>query len=152
MTFQPPGVIVAREEFSEASCAPINEGLRSFNRNVLGPMPQQPLVVSARDTEGNVIGGVIGEVFLDWLHIQVLWVAEPNRLRGVGSSLVRAIEAEARSVGATRAYVDTVTFQAPGFYAKLGYVEFGRNKNFVKGHDRIYLERYLTARPRADVL
>jgi ribosomal protein S18 acetylase RimI-like enzyme len=34
--------------------------------------------------------------------------------------------------------LDTFSFQAPGFYEKLGYRIFGRLANHPKGHERIY--------------
>jgi ribosomal protein S18 acetylase RimI-like enzyme len=50
-----------------------------------------------------------------------------------------AVEAEARSLGCRGAYLDTFSFQAPKFYEKLGYREFGRIADFPAGFDRIWL-------------
>lgn len=142
-TVQLGGITIGRDEYGADTCGPINEGLGYFNGSIIGPVEHHPLVITARDADGAIVGGIIGDVFVEWLHIEVLWVAEPSRLRGVGTSLLSTIEAEACKLGARRAYVDTVAYQAPGFYVKLGYTEFGRNRNFVRGHDRIFLEKSL---------
>ena len=42
------------------------------------------------------------------------------------------------------AWVDTFSFQAPGFYAKLGYREFGR-LDYPPDHQRIFLQKQLVA-------
>jgi hypothetical protein len=41
------------------------------------------------------------------------------------------------------AMVDTFDFQAPGFYQKLGYVEWGVLEDFPGGHRRIYFRKDL---------
>ena len=136
-------VTVSVEPFAETSCFPINQGLSSFNASALGSFDHTPLVVVARSEDGSPIGGVIADLFLEWLNIQVVWVSETFRGTGIGSALMARMEAEAAALGAERAYVDTVEFQAPWFYSRLGYVEFGRLRNFVQGHDRIFYEKVL---------
>lgn len=90
-----------------------------------------------------MIGGAIGEQVSDWLSIQSLWVSEPNRRHGIGSTLLAHMEATAISQGARRAIVDTVEFQAPEFYRLHNYVEFGRIRNFVNQWDRVFFEKVL---------
>ena len=53
------------------------------------------------------------------------------------------VEAEARQSGATEAYLDTFSFQAPEFYKKNGYQVFGVLENFPPGHQRYYLTKAL---------
>jgi hypothetical protein len=61
---------------------------------------------------------------------------------------MRAVEGEARERGLRGAYLDTFSFQAPKFYAKLGYREFGRISDFPLGFDRIWLmKRFEGATP-----
>nr|WP_249163219.1 hypothetical protein [Bradyrhizobium diazoefficiens] len=50
--------------------------------------------------------------------------------------MIAAIEDEARRHGAIQAYVDTMSFQAPGFYRSCGYEEFGTLKGYPGGVTR----------------
>jgi hypothetical protein len=52
-------------------------------------------------------------------------------------------EAEARQRGAQHAYLDTFSFQAPGFYKKHGYQVFGELQDFPPGHQRYFLTKQL---------
>jgi len=77
--------------------------------------------------------GLRGYVFLYWLHIDVLWVDEAARTAGLGSELLEQAETKAKSLGAHSAKLDTFEWQAPDFYAKRGYQEFGRIDNRTNG-------------------
>jgi GNAT superfamily N-acetyltransferase len=70
-------------------------------------------------------------------------VLEKQRGQGHASKLMQAAEAEARARGCKHALLDTFSFQALGFYKKLGYVEFGRLSGFSGRHDRHYLYKSL---------
>jgi GNAT superfamily N-acetyltransferase len=72
-----------------------------------------------------------------------LWVAEPYRKQGVGSRLLSQAEGAGRENGCRGAYVDTFAFQAPLFYPRHGYREFGRLSDFPPGHARIWLSKAL---------
>jgi len=52
-------------------------------------------------------------------------------------------EAAARAQGCRGAYLDAFTFQAPKFYERLGYQEFGRLDDFPPGHARIWFTKAL---------
>ena len=66
--------------------------------------------------------------------MDLLWVREDQRGQGYGRRLVEQAEAEARRRGARHAYLDTFSFQAPGFYEKLGYEQFGQLPEFPDQH------------------
>ena len=69
------------------------------------------------------------------LFIQLFWIEERFRGKDHGTKLIRAIEEEARRFGATRSYVDTMSFQAPGFYRTCGYKEFGSIEGYPGRRD-----------------
>ncbi|MGN6605447.1 MAG: GNAT family N-acetyltransferase [Jatrophihabitans sp.] len=54
------------------------------------------------------------------------WVREDQRGSGIGAHLLTEFERTAISRGARRVFVTSFTFQAPGFYMKLGYREIFR--------------------------
>jgi hypothetical protein len=58
-----------------------------------------------------------------------------------------AAEAEAVRRGCKHAFLDTLSFQAPGFYIKLGYAEFGRLSGFSGRHKRYFLHKTLIPAP-----
>jgi GNAT superfamily N-acetyltransferase len=120
----------------------ILKGLRAFNIGVLGRIDHRPLTITFREGKA-IVGGLTGETFLGWFFIALLWVAEDHRGQGLGRRLMEAAEAEARERGAGNVYVDTFSFQAPGFYEKMGYREFGRLDDFPAGHDRRWLTKAL---------
>lgn len=92
---------------------------------------------------GDIAGGLIGSTNWQWLYIEVLAVSEPFRRRGWGRALVERAEAVAVERGCHGAWVDTFTFQSPGFYQRLGYEQFGELPDYPPGHRRLYLRKRL---------
>jgi GNAT superfamily N-acetyltransferase len=69
-----------------------------------------------------------------------------HRNEGHASRLLIAAESEARKRGCKHAFLDTFSFQALGFYYKLGYSEFGRLDEFSDKHKRHCLHKRLDER------
>lgn len=132
---------VAVEQDATEAREAIRHGLNTFNEAKLGPYAFAPVTVCARDVDGALLGGAVGGTFLDWLWVEVLWVSESERGNGLGTRILEAFEAEGKRLGATRCLLDTMAYQAEGFYLERGYKEFGRIPNFVQGFDRIYLAK-----------
>lgn len=122
----------------------IGDNLRSFNRDAIGEIEYLPVYLAARDESGALVGGFIGTVFLGWLAIDVLWVAEAHRGHGTGTALLAKAEAEGVRLGARAAYLDTFKWQAREFYEARGYSEFGRLEGFPKGHWRAFMQKSLS--------
>jgi ribosomal protein S18 acetylase RimI-like enzyme len=118
------------------------KALRGYNVGAAGPFGYQPFVLTYRD-KGKIVGGLLAEVYWGWLYVNLLWVSERHRGKGWGRALMRKAEVEARKRGARNSFLESFSFQAPKFYAKLGYREFGRLKGFPTGNDRIYLTKAL---------
>jgi ribosomal protein S18 acetylase RimI-like enzyme len=101
------------------------------------------LCVFARDDAAVIIGGLTGRTYWRYLDIAFLWVDEKYRGRGLATQLMSAAESEARNRGCRQVFLDTLSFQALGFYQKLGYTEFGRLSGFSGKHDRYWLRKSL---------
>jgi ribosomal protein S18 acetylase RimI-like enzyme len=97
-----------------------------------------------RDDAGRIVGGLIGRLHWGWLRIEILSVSADLRGSGWGRRLVAEAERRALAAGCKHAWVDTFSFQAPGFYQRLGYREFGRLPGYPAGHDRIFLAKELS--------
>ena len=68
---------------------------------------------------------------------------EDRRRQGYGTRLMQAAEAEAVRRGCGKAMVDTDSFQAPGFYAKLGYEVLGEVEGYFGRMTRVHLRKRL---------
>jgi GNAT superfamily N-acetyltransferase len=120
----------------------IVKGLIAYNVAAVGKADHRPLTVTIRE-RGRIVGGLAGETFFSWMFVSLLWVSDKHRGKGWGSSLMETAEAEARRRGVRNVYLDSFSFQAPAFYAKLSYREFGRLKEFPAGYDRVWMTKAL---------
>ena len=120
-------------------------GLRAFNRRHAEAPAFEPLVLSARDAAGRIVGGLVGLTGWGWLHVDLLWVDDAHRRAGVGTELLRAAEHEARSRGVRHVDLDTFDFQAKPFYEREGYEVFGILEDYPPGHTRYFMRKDLRA-------
>jgi len=138
------GIQITEDEFPELDdIAAIQRGLHAFNQEMGGPYDRDPVTVLARDAAGAVRGGLLGLTYWNWLFIDWLWLARDMRGQGLGSRLLARGEDAARARGVTHAYTDTFDFQAPGFWLRHGYEEFGRLDGMPPGHARIWFRKTL---------
>ncbi|WP_064094258.1 GNAT family N-acetyltransferase [Rossellomorea aquimaris] len=105
--------------------------------------PLEKVSFVMRNDEEEIVGGIVGEMFWHHLHVDFLWVAEEYRQGGYGTKLIRKIEEYAKEKGCYVVILDTFSFQAPHFYQKIGYKEFGVVEDFPKGHRQVYMEKRL---------
>jgi GNAT superfamily N-acetyltransferase len=117
-------------------------GLIGYNTEKMGKQKYKRLAISLREGE-KIVGGIVGEVWATVLFIQFFWIEQKLRGKDHGTRLIGAIEDEARKFGATRSYLDTMSFQAPGFYRACGYEEFGSIDGYPKGVTRHWFTKAL---------
>lgn len=107
----------------EPSDSDINEirgGLIKHNTPFLQGIPKSQIGYYAVEGDKKV-GGIIADLWGNWLLIKFLWVDDAVRGKQVGSQLLHLIEKYAQSEGCKSALVDTLSFQAKPFYEKHGY-------------------------------
>jgi GNAT superfamily N-acetyltransferase len=121
----------------------IREMLRDYNARFIGRPSWVPVVLTALDCDDELVGGLVGEYGLGWLHVTMLAVAPERRRTGIGAQLLELAEQWARSRGALGVNLDTIEFQALGFYERLGYRTFGEQADNPPGYTRYYLEKRL---------
>ena len=135
--------LVERDEAAPEEIRRLVNGIAAHATDALGDPGFHPIAVFAEDEAGEIVGGVTGTVNWTWLSIKLLWVAPDLRGRGLGRRLITAIEDLGRRRGCRRAHVDTLGFQAPGFYERLGYEPFAELPDYAPGHPRVYFEKRL---------
>ena len=92
--------------------------------------------------KGHRLSPASRETYCGWLFVEYLWVSEELRSKGVGRELMGRAEALAIERGCHSAWLDTFSFQARGFYEKLGYEEFGR-LDYPPSHHRHFMRKAL---------
>jgi GNAT superfamily N-acetyltransferase len=127
----------------------ISDGLDGFNQKRTGVVHSHSLAVliTAPDS-GEVLGGLIGRTSLGLLFVDLLFVPDELRGRGIGARLMRQAEDEAIRRGCTQAVLFTIAFQAPDFYRRLGYDEFGRTDSNTPDYARVFMKKNLKAKPK----
>jgi len=126
-------IAVASEE--EVRAIALWRRLREFNYGIVGKYPQgQNVWLNAKDNAGNVLGGFRGEVYFNWLFVNILFVEDSQRRQGIGTRLLAEGEAQATTLGARRARLETFDWQAPAFYEKHGYRELIKLPGYYLDH------------------
>ena len=134
-----PLKLTREEEPDPETVRVFGDGLNAYNAQFIPGADWSPHWLIGRDEAGAVGAGCRFVFEFDWTFISWLWIAAPFRRQGEGSRLLSRVEAEARERGQLGLYVDTFTFQAPLFYPRHGFSEFGRIAGFPTGHDRVWL-------------
>lgn len=75
------------------------------------------------EESGVIVAGIVAESVGDTVEVEFLFVEESYRGRGLGKALLERVETAAREQGMRRVLLNTYSFQAPGFYKKMGYHE-----------------------------
>jgi GNAT superfamily N-acetyltransferase len=104
----------------------------------------QPLGIYLRAEDGELMAGVYGWLWGECLEIYYLWVDEGLRGQGIGRRLIQRIEQEGKERGARLTVLDTFSFQAPGFYERLGYETFGLIEGYGGQHAKHFMRKRLT--------
>jgi predicted N-acetyltransferase YhbS len=128
----------------ETERAAILRPLRAHNLSQAGDPKPETIALLVRDNHTNeIMGGLYGEIFYQWLFIELLAIPEENRGQGTGSRLIRMAEDVAREKGCVGIWLDTFDFQAPSFYERHGFSKFGSLDDFPLGHKRFFLQKRL---------
>lgn len=125
---------------SEEERSIIYQGLKYYNDVHFTNVNELPLAILIDDNE--TVGGVLGKIIGTSLYIQTLWISEPYRGKNLGRSLIERVESEGKKRGVKQVYLDTYSFQAPQFYKKLHYEQYGIMENYpIEGVDKILFKK-----------
>ncbi|MCY9670880.1 GNAT family N-acetyltransferase [Paenibacillus alginolyticus] len=93
-----------------------------------------------KDVDGNVYGGLVGELCWNWLEVQYLFVDDVYRKLGYGKKLLSEAEQIAKEKKCDFIKLDTLSFQGLDFYKKQGFEVFGTIHNAGR-HTHYYLKK-----------
>jgi len=125
--------IFATDTPPEASLAAVDAGLDEHNYAVAPLTDVKPLASFAQDPSGRLVGGAVGRTWGRCCELLQLWVTPEHRAAGVGSRLLVAFEARARTRGCDIFYLTTLSFQAPEFYRRHRYDVLARIDGYPDG-------------------
>ena len=121
----------------------VRESLNQFNEEAVGTDGHAPLGLVEYDENGAIIGGLIGGTYWGWMYVDILWVQENHRKKGIGTKLLREAEQEAIRRGCHHVHLDTMSWQAPMFYKKMGYEIIGILPDIPSGNQKYLLMKAL---------
>jgi GNAT superfamily N-acetyltransferase len=121
----------------------LDDEINAFNYAATGHRDGRELTIAVRDDDGGLRAGLYGWTWGGCGYVDLLWVRDDQRGNGLGAGLLAAAEEEIRRRGCDRVALSTHTFQAPAFYARLGYSECGRTPGYPHGYDQIHLVKHL---------
>jgi GNAT superfamily N-acetyltransferase len=122
----------------------LSDGLFDFNVKALGSFDRTPLGVFVRDEVTNrIVGGLAGATSLGVLFVDWFYLPESLRGSGLGSGILQQAEEEAVRRGCRTGVLFTLSVQAPGFYVKQGWTQFGDIPSIPDGLSRRYFTKEL---------
>ena len=121
----------------------VRSSLIQFNDAHVGSDGHTPLNFVEYDADGNVIAGILGGTYWGWMYVDILWVHESHRKKGIGTRLLSAAEREAVCGDCHHVHLDTMSWQAPEFYKKHGYEVVGILPDIPSGNQKYLLMKAL---------
>ena len=125
----------------EATRQFIVNGVDNHNIAVTGRPDYWPVNFVLRAAQGEVAGGILGQIWADWLQVTYLWVALPYRRRGKAAALLTAAETYAQERGCIAATIETHNPVARALYERQGYKVFAELKDYPPGGAKVFLEK-----------
>jgi GNAT superfamily N-acetyltransferase len=142
--------IILTDEPTDADEAIIGQGLARYNEDKAGYRDSRPLAALVKDpVTFETVGGMYGRTSYGLLFIDLVYLPADLRGQDLGSKLLAMMEAEAIARGCKSGFLLTISFQAPDFYAKYGWTEFGRIPCDPPGTERVFFRKSFTPKPES---
>jgi GNAT superfamily N-acetyltransferase len=121
----------------------LEEGLAEYNAEKFGGRDLRALAVTVHDPDtGELTGGLLGRTSMGLFFLDLFYLPAKLHGGGIGGRALRMAEEEAVRRGCRAATLVTVNFQAPEFYARHGWEEFGQLVG-APGVERIFMRKTL---------
>lgn len=123
----------------------INAGLDRFNLGALGVAPDRSRLkwAAAQYDDKGLLAAITAKTMVSssYLYVELIYVREDARGRGLGQEMLAMAEKQALALGKTGLTVQTLSFQAPGFYVRCGFNEYAVLENDFAGAARHYFKK-----------
>ena len=99
----------------------IHQQLRQYNRQFMRDFKDYSFHIKQG---GQIVAGIVAASTMDTLEVEFLFVEESCRGQGLGRLLLEQAEGKGVNIythGCKRVLLNTYSFQAPGFYRRMGY-------------------------------
>lgn len=139
--------LVLEEPASSAGRELLAKALLEYGTQLHGEPGFTSVGCFLRDASGQIQAGLSGRFRWKWLYVEMLWVAEPLRGRGHGSTLLRTAEDFARSRGGVAVHLETGGASALPFYGGHGYEVVASMDGYPPGTKTHFLRKWLKTPP-----
>lgn len=139
------------DTLTESEIGLIRQRMAEYNREQTNGEYDKPGIeinLVLKDSEGKVAGGVSASTQLWVMYLEALWVADAYGKHGYGRDLVLAAEHVGFENGCMTSHTWTLSFQAPGFYQKIGYEVLGVYDGYPDGITEYVLGKRLQPQQR----
>jgi GNAT superfamily N-acetyltransferase len=123
----------------------IADPLIAYNVARFGESGREKLAIRLRGDDCEINGGLVGYTARDWLYIEMLFVPEELRGKGMAGTLLKMAEDEAKRRGCIGAFIDTMSPDALKVYLRYGYEMIGALGEFAGGHTFTWLKKRFEA-------
>ena len=121
----------------------LGDGIMHYAKQQKGQGPLQFFAFFIRDENNKILGGCAGNTLYGSLSIGYLWVDDSMRHQNYGTQLMQAALQFGKKHDCTFATVNTMDWEARGFYIKLGFeIEFIRH-GFLNDSSFYFLRKTL---------
>jgi GNAT superfamily N-acetyltransferase len=138
--------IVTSEDPADSERQALVDLLVNYNASRVGEQRVRQYALLLREPQNaEIVGGLYAYLFYDWLSIELLIVPDRYRGHGFGTELMQRAERYAIDAGCVGIWLNTFSFQARGFYERLGYEVFASLEQHPRGAQRFFLRKQLAA-------
>lgn len=127
-------------EINDTDLWRIHHTKKAHESSIASEYSPRLIAVSARDN-GRLVGGAQGYVNRQWFYVDLMFVDESYRRKGVATAFLKSLEDEARIAGCKNINVET--FFAREFYMANGFEVFGSLDGFAGKHPNYFLKKTL---------
>jgi ribosomal protein S18 acetylase RimI-like enzyme len=129
MTFP---LITVEQPPAAGDIAVIARGMREYALAQIEGDESSPVACFAKEDDV-IVGGIVGRIIKRRMFVDLLWVDEKRRNRGVGSSLLQAMESVAVARGCHDVLLETLSQSAAHLYTSAGYRLMSRIPEYIPG-------------------